>query len=177
VLGINNYLVRMNVRRETPPIAFVDDDLSVITYRNNKHAKLTQVGLVARKYGYQKKLQNERERYYANKEKRLQQIKQYRAKNPEKVKEWRDKNNKRNKGYQSEWRKKNTKKCAQYTYKYRNKKLAAMTPEQQKEYKKQQYQKNRERMIEKHGLEGWRKICNERTKISREKKRDKNSKS
>jgi hypothetical protein len=176
VLGINNYLERMNVRRKVPPIAFVDDDLSVITYRNNKHTAESQLGLVDKKFGYQKKLQCSRSHYYENREHRLKQVKQYRANNPEKVKLWCNKNNEKNKEYQREWRKKNAKKCTQYTYKYRDKKLAAMTPEQQKEYKKQQYQQTRQRMIEKHGLDGWRAICNERTKKAREKKRDKNSK-
>jgi hypothetical protein len=45
------------------------------------------------------------------------------------------------------------------------------------EHKKQIYQQTRQRMIEKHGLQGWRDIQNERAKKAREKKCDKNSKS
>lgn len=174
---ISHYISRLSVKRDVPPIAFIDDDLSIIAYRNTSRAIESQVRLTDKKYGYQKKLELTRQRYYENKAMRLQQIKKYRENNPEKVKEWRDKNNKKNKEYQAEWRKKNAKKCKQYTYKYRAKKLAEMTPEQQKEYKKQQYQQTRQRMIEKHGLQGWRDICNERTKKARDKKRDKNSKS
>jgi hypothetical protein len=156
---------------------WIYDELSIYTVQKKAATLESQKGLTIKLFGYQKKLQNERIRYRLNRDSRLKQIKQYRANNPENVKEWTAKNNSKLKDYKREWRKKNAKKCTQYTYKYRNKKLAAMTPEQQKEYKKQLYQQTRQRMIEKHGLQGWRDICNERTKKAREKKRDKNSKS
>jgi hypothetical protein len=173
---ISHYISRLTARREHHEVS-VYNDLSVISYQKTVATLESQQGLTVKRHGYQKKLQDTRERYHLNREHRMQQIKQYRANNPEKVKQWRKKNNEKNKDYQAQWRKKNSKKCTRYAYKYRNKKLAAMTPDQQKEYKKQQYQQNRERMIEKHGLDGWRAICNERTKKAREKKRDKNSKS
>jgi hypothetical protein len=170
------YVSRLAVRREHREVHFFSD-IGIVSHKKQVATLESQKGIVVKKYGYQRKLQCERERYHLNRERRLKQIKQYRANNPKKVKEWTAKNNEKNKEYQSEWRKKNSKKCTQYTYKYRDKKLAAMTQDEQKEYKKQLYQQTRQRMIEKHGLQGWRDICNERTKKAREKKRDKNSKS
>jgi hypothetical protein len=161
-MGVSNYVERMSVKRDVVgTIAFIDDDLNVFTCRNNKR----DVDV--------KKNKDDRVRYHTDPEKRKKQNAEYRARNPEKVKEWQNKNNEKNKDKIREWQITNKEKCARYTKKYHEKKRAEMTQEQ----KKQIYQQTRQRMIEKHGLQGWRDICNERAKKVREKKRDKNSKS
>jgi hypothetical protein len=171
-MSVIQYAQQLLIKRDVPPIAFIDDDFSVIVHEKQKRTQESQIGLKVKRYGYQRKLELERERYREKREPRLQQIKKYRAENPEKVKEWQDKHNKENRQYKRVWAEQNREKCKQYTYKYRAKKLATMTPEQQKEYKKQLYQQTRQSMIEKHGLDGWRAICAERNRASRQKKKE-----
>jgi hypothetical protein len=176
-MDINHYLSRLSVRRESIPKVWIQDDLSIHTVNKLASEKESQIGLTDKKFGYQKKLQNTRERYYANRKLRLDQIKEYRANNPEKVKLWQSKNNEKNKEYQKQWRKENSKKCTEYTKKCKAKKLEGMTPEQKKEHNRKLYENTRQRMIEKHGLQGWRDICTQRARQSRAKKNDKSIKS
>ena len=174
-MSIHHYASRLQVKRVmgSDEIAFVDDDLSVFTYRARMNAKQSQIGLVIKKKGYQRTLEKTREHYHRIKESRMKQIKLYRDKNIERVKLWQKTWRDRNPNYLREWQKKNAEKVKFYSREYQTEKRAAMTKEQ----KQQQYHDNRAKMIEKYGVEEWRRICNERTNKSRQKrKQNENSK-
>ena len=170
-MSIQHYASRLQVKRVmgNDEIAFVDDDLSVFTYRARMNAKQSQIGLVIKKKGYHRTLEKSREHYHLIKESRIKQIKLYRDKNIERVKLWQKTWRDRNPNYLHEWQKKNAKKSKFYSREYQAKKRAAMTNEQ----KKQSYQDRKAKMIEKYGAEEWRCICNERTNKSRQKRKQK----
>jgi hypothetical protein len=170
-MSIHHLVERLSVRREVPPISFIDDDLSVITYRNLQHAKQSQIGLFSQLNTIEKKLLRSKALYYRKRDFRNQQIKEYRAKNPDKASKWHRDWRVRNPDYLKTWQKNNREKCTEYARKYRAKRDAKMTPEQLKTFRHEQYQKNRANQIAKYGIEGWRKICNERSRLSRQKKR------
>ena len=52
-MSITHLVERMGVKRQTPPIAFIDDDLSVLTNRAIKVTKQSQVGITANPSNYE----------------------------------------------------------------------------------------------------------------------------
>ena len=51
------YVSRMQVRRKVAPISFIDDDLSIITYKHQRVCEESQNVLTVKKYVYQHKLE------------------------------------------------------------------------------------------------------------------------
>ena len=153
-MSLNHLIQRLNVRREVPSIALPDE---IEAIEKLERQKRSQAGIRVKKVGYQRKKELMREIYYANREMRIAKVIDYQKRNPENTKR-----------YRANWQDKNREKTREYARNYQRKKYASMTAEQ----KKQASQERLKKMIEKHGLEGWRKICNERSKKSREKKKN-----
>jgi hypothetical protein len=188
---LNHLFERLSVTRKVPPIAFIDDDLSVIAYRNNKRAVETQNGMVESfVFGFQKravrtKKWRENNRDYIkqyrkiNHEKILGLQREWRKNNPDKIKvytkQYRENNREKYNAYQIEWLNKNREKRreqqnARHAERYQNE---TDYKERKKQRNREQYHKARQKIIDEIGLDGWKLL----EKQKREKKHDKNSKS
>lgn len=183
-MSLTHLVERLAVKREVPQIGFIDDDLSVITYQNTKRTIESQIGIESKPLLVEVKFSRYRERYLRHREKHIATNKRCRAAKREEY------NKKRKETYHKKMqdpieREKHRQRIANQraknpdTYKaiqkrYRDKKFAQMTQEQAKEYRRMHRQKYVAKMIEKLGIDGWRKFDNDRKKSYKQKK-EKNS--
>jgi hypothetical protein len=188
---LNHLFERLSVTRNVPPIAFVDDDLSIETHRNLNRAKDSQRGLTENfVFGFQKRNTRAKKWRESNRE----SIKEWRAKNHDRILNWqrewkrknpdkvnagvkryREKNRKKYNAYQLQWLNKNREKRreaqnARHAERYQNE---PDYKERKKQRNREQYHKAKQKIIDEIGLDGWKLL----EKQKREKKHDKNSKS
>lgn len=173
-MSINHLVERLQIKRDVPPISFIEDDLSVITYQRNQTAIKSQIGIEPKPLLVEVKFNKYRERYLRHREKHIATNKRCRSARREAY------NAKRRETYHKKMqnplerekhrqriknqRAANPEKYSEIEKRYREKKFSQMTPEQAKAYRKMHREKYVAKMIEKLGLDGWRKFDNERKK-------------
>jgi hypothetical protein len=156
----------------------VHNDFSVIAHQRRLRTQESQIGLTVKPNARQQKKISGRVWYQANREEKIRRSTENNRRNPERAKEMR-RRRKLKLGSKllnqrlNTWQKNHREKCAEYARRYRAKVTSMMTADEIKARNRNAYQQTRARMIELYGLDGWRRLCADRCKISREKARQK----
>ena len=164
------------VRRESKH-GITYNELSVEAYQRTQRTLESQIGLELTPSRRERKKINGKRWYALNRTEVINRgVKRIKA-NLKKRREWEARYRLKNRAILNEkhkqWRKDNAEKARESTRRYREKIKSKITADEIKAIGRLAYQRNRAVMIERHGLDGWRDICNRRNKATRRAKRQK----